>query len=624
MKFLIAQWSLRRAAIIGVLAVLAIVLAVFASLPLAVSSGVVRDRLERDIGAWAGHAVELGNAPSLDFWPTPTIQLDNVEIRPATFADGDPILRADSIVANFNLFSAVLGAPSFSQFKLIRPTFNVELYPDATSNWSSSSGELAQGIAAAVAQDLAAQSGSAPPSTATIPDSAALGSVTIEDGTVRWIRDPGAEAEKLTAINGTLAWTAPTAPARANLTAIFRGEQITLAGSTAAPLLLLGQRTAPVEFKITSAPLNLGFAGSASLGTKLFLSGTLDLKSASVRRALEWSGADIKPGEALGALELTAKITAEPTKAKLDDLIIMIDRNRGIGVLDVALREDAPPLVAGTLAFNSLDIASFLQAFTPLPVTGADIASTIDTRFLREIGLDLRLSAQSASLGPVVLSNLAAAARVEQGRANFDVGDATAYGGSIMGRIALSEKGIEGGVKVQLSARKIDFGNLFDAMGLTGPLPRGMGSLDVEVTSPYPTWATALSDLTGKVDLSIGKGVVPGLDVQKFRELARTERFFDLDQLGTGTGFPFQSARFEATIAAGEADLKTAELIGARQMFSLSGVIPYSRSSLAIAGVLAPKTEAETNVAAAAEAPEALRFFVGGSWPRPVISPVTP
>jgi hypothetical protein len=73
----------------------------------------------------------------------------------------------------------------------------------------------------------------------------------------------------------------------------------------------------------------------------------------------------------------------------------------------------------------------------------------------------------------VALSNLAAAARVDRGRANFDVGDATAYGGSLIGRVALSEKGVDGGFKVQLSARKTNFSGLFDAIGLTGPLPRG-------------------------------------------------------------------------------------------------------------------------------------------------------
>jgi AsmA protein len=259
---------------------------------------------------------------------------------------------------------------------------------------------------------------------------------------------------------------------------------------------------APVEIRLVSPPLTLEFNGSGSLGPDLYASGALRLLSASVRRTLEWSGADIKPGEALGALELTAQLSAEPTRAKLDDLIVLIDANRGIGVLDVELREDTPPMIAGTLAFNSLDIASFLQAFTPLPRGGADIASTIDTRFLREIGLDLRLSAQSASFGPVVLSNLAAAARVEQGRANFDVGDATAYGGSLIGRIALSEKGIDGGLDVQLSTRNTNFGQFFDAVGLSGPLPRGTGSLDIELTSPYPTWATALTDLTGQMRLA--------------------------------------------------------------------------------------------------------------------------
>jgi len=224
----------------------------------------------------------------------------------------------------------------------------------------------------------------------------------------------------------------------------------------------------------------------------------------------------------------------------------------------------------------------------------------------------------------VVVASLTAAARVEQGRANFDVGDATAYGGNLIGRIAISEKGVDGGIKVQLSARKTNFGGLFDAIGLTGPLPRGTGSLDIEVTSPYPTWATALSDLTGKIDLAVGTGVVPGLNIQKFRELAKTERFFDLDQLGEGTGFAFKSAHIKATIAEGEANLATAELIGTEQMISFSGVIPYSRSSLAIAGVLGMAPPADGKTEKTASVLEPVRFFIGGSWPRPVISPVTP
>jgi AsmA protein len=435
-------------------------------------------------------------------------------------------------------------------------------------------------------------------------------------------------AERLTAINGSLVLDgADGAGARANITAIFRGEQVTLSGSRRRRrCCFLGKsvwRRSSSGWRLP--PLSLEFNGSGSLGAgPVTRRATLQLASPSVRRALEWSGAEIKPGEALGALELTARLSAEPHKAKLDDLIILIDANRGIGVLDVELREDAPPLIAGTLAFNRLDIASFLQAFTPLPRAGEEIASTIDTRFLREIGLDLRLSAQSASFGPVALSNLAAAARVQQGRANFDVGDATVYGGNLIGRMALSEHGVDGGLSIQLSARETNFGAFFDAVDLDGPLPRGSGSLDIEVSSPYPTWATALTDLTGRISLSVDNGFVPGLDIAKFRELAATERFFDLEQLGANSRFPFVQGRFEAMIAAGEADLKTAELIGVEQTISLSGVIPYSRSSLAIAGVLDANPAADGATAAPDPAIAPVRFFVGGSWPQPVISPVKP
>jgi hypothetical protein len=124
---------------------------------------------------------------------------------------------------------------------------------------------------------------------------------------------------------------------------------------------------APVEIKLVVGAAQRWSWRFGEPGPDFTLSGALRLSSPSVRRALEWSGADIKPGEALGALELTAQLSAEPTRAKLDDLIVLIDANRGIGVLDVELREDTPPMIAGTLAFNSLDIASFLQAFTPLP-----------------------------------------------------------------------------------------------------------------------------------------------------------------------------------------------------------------------------------------------------------------
>ena len=127
MRAWLGKWRISRSIVLAALVPIVVIVAVLLLLPFAVSSDVVRDRLERDIGNWAGQEVLLGNAPKLTFWPVPRIQLDNVKILPRVNPSSDPIMRADSIIANFNLFSAAVGAPNFSEFRLIRPTFNLEV-----------------------------------------------------------------------------------------------------------------------------------------------------------------------------------------------------------------------------------------------------------------------------------------------------------------------------------------------------------------------------------------------------------------------------------------------------------------------------------------------------------------
>lgn len=617
-------WFSRSIILIGLMLVLASV-SVLLLLPFAVSSDVVRDRLERDIGNWAGHTVSLGRAPKLTFWPVPRIRMDNFEILPKISADSDPVMRAESIVANFNLISAALGTPKFSDFRLIRPTFDLELYPDGTSNWTSHEGALVRGIEAAVARDKQVADGNN--GTATLPEipvTAALGTVTIVDGTLNWVSDPAKPAERLSAINGTINWPSPAAIARLNFSTIFRGEQVRINASSAAALLLLGERKAPVQLTVSSAPLDLVFEGNVDFSSSGLARGTVELKTPSVRRALEWSGLNIVPGEALGALDLNATLAITQDRAKLDDLTIFIGERRGIGILDLTMTDKLPPMIAGTLAFNSLDIAAFLRAFTPLPKSSADIASTIDMRFLRQLGLDLRLSAQTAEFGPITMTNLASAARVDAGRAMFDLGDAAAFGGRLIGRISISESTDDGGGNLQLSARNVDLGAMFDAIGLTGPLPLGSGSLDLELKTPYPTWATSSADVSGRFSLTVNTGSIPEVDLQAFRQLADENSFFRLEEANTGTGFNFETADFAAEITNGQAEITKGEIKGADQMVALSGVVPYSRGSLAMAGTLGPKPpiDGKTKLSTSKNGHKPLRFFLGGSWPEPVISPV--
>ncbi len=615
------RWALAGLILAGLLAGLAGV-----ALPYAISTDVVRDRLERDISEWTGHQVRLLDNPELGFWPVPHIELNRITISSRQFPDAEPIVYADEMKVDFSVLSALNGQPSFSNFVLVRPVFTVEQFADGMTSWTSTNGRVSRGIAIARRRADGAQDSAGNP--LAIPPER-LGEMTVQNGTFAWIDHAQQRQEKVTAINGTISWPRLNSGVRVNFRGIFRGEAIAVDVNSEEPLQLLASRSAPVRFDLKSAPLNIALNGMANLSVRPFFAGSLTMDSPSMRQTLQWAGTEIKPGEAIGALSLDAEVQMQNGRAMLNDLIVELQGNRGIGVLDFKNNEDGTPGISGTLAFNSLDIASFLRAFTPLPRSGDEIAETIDTSFLHQLTLDMRLSAQNATLGRLNLTNVAAAARIVDGRAVFDIGGAEAYDGSVSGRIVISESGVEGGGEIKFSARDIDLARTLAALEIDGPLPQGTATLNIALASRYPTWATDLSDLKGKFEIAIVDGTIPSFDVSQFRELAGSERFFGLSGIADGS-FPFTSAEFNANFANGLAEIDRGVIAGDDAMIEMTGIIPYQRGGLALVGVLkdamVDAVAEEGSEAAEIVGPpppdNAIQFFVGGSWPTPVISPI--
>jgi len=593
------------------------------ALPFAISTDLVRDRLERDISDWTGHQVELLDTPDIGFWPVPRIELNRISISSRQYPDAKPIVYADEMRVDFSILSALSGEPSFSNFVLVRPVFTVENYPGGLTTWSSRTGRISEGMALAVGRSQSGgQDSDAPP----VPPHR-LGEFSVQNGTFEWIDQENAWQEKVTALNGTITWPRLNGTMRANLRGIFRGEAAALDLITAEPLLLLAGNSAPVRVNLTSAPMTMGFDGMANFSEKPFFAGALTMESPSMRQTLQWAGTDIKPGEAIGALALEADAQIQSGRAMFNDVILELEGNRGIGVLDFRATPDGVPGISGTLAFNSLDIASFLRAFTPLPQSGREIAETIDTSFLRQLTLDMRLSSQTATLGPLDLTNLAAAAQIVEGRAVFDIGDAEAYGGTVSGRIRIAENGAEGGGALNFSARNVNLAAALQALGVAAPLPQGTATLNIALSSPYPSWATGLTDLNGKFDIAIVQGTIPSFDLAQFRELAASRRFFGLNGVSNGS-FAFTAADFKATFANGLAEINHGVITGDDAVIDLTGIIPYQRGGLALVGLIGDHSgniaqgDGDNAEAAVAAPDNAIRFFVGGSWQTPMISPI--
>ncbi len=128
---------------------------------------------------------------------------------------------------------------------------------------------------------------------------------------------------------------------------------------------------------------------------------------------------------------------------KLDNLTATLNDNPAKGVIEITLNNAAtntPLGINGTLAFETLDLRSVFSGIMPLPDGSANSDAEINTAFLKQLNLDLRVSAQKATAGNVSLTKVAATAQVRNGRAIFDIGDATAFDGSVAGSFQLADE----------------------------------------------------------------------------------------------------------------------------------------------------------------------------------------
>ncbi|MBO6917781.1 MAG: AsmA family protein [Rhizobiaceae bacterium] len=599
---------------------------VWLALPYMVSTDLVRERFKTEISNIVGHPVTFESNPIINLWPRASIELNNITIGDISDSKGDALMQADIFSADVSLLSAILGEPNFSNYKLVRPSINFELYPNGSSNWLPSK-NLLSGTLETQQSDLDVDIASA--TGENLRQFLNIGNLAIEGGSLSVITNPGSEPERITSINGQITWTGDDTPMNFNLSAILRGQEVNLDGRNEKPLSFLAGENVAVNVNMKSDMFNLNYVGDIELGGQVFIMGNVVADSPSVRRVLEWSGSEIIPGAALGQVEFEADVSGSLNAAKFNDLIIRIGANRGLGILDFTLPENAPPMINGTLAFNNLDIGTFLRAFTPIPESSDDIADTIDTRFLKQVGLDLRLSAQSANFGPIDMSNLAAGVQVNQEIATFNIGDANAYDGQIFAKVSISEKGIDGGGEISFSSRGVNLGDVLETLAINGPLPHGVGNIDLKLRSETPLWATTVSDIKGSISVDMSEGEIPGLDLDLVKQLAEKRQFFTLEDVEGGS-VSFETSVLRADIDGGIARIEKAEVKTSDQMLSLSGIVPFAKGSLALLATLGNKPIDDAKVAdndaveASIAAPPPLSLFIGGSWPKPIMSPPIP
>ncbi len=587
-----------------VIVVLAIVLTVFlvfqAVAPSLVSSSLVRENMERAVARWTGHSVSIGGATDIRFWPKPRITLRDVTVRKGLEDGSQRVLaHVGQLSAGFDLLEALQGKPQFRDFRLTEAQIFVVRDPSGRLDWAND-GLLSQAV-----RKVEASRGQ---QTLEAASDAEVGDVKIRNGMLEITNQTDGRKIRLDGIEGSLDWPMLSGGLRLLGQANIKGRSLDLDIATPQPLLLLSGRSADATVKVRSQLVTASFSGLTNLASQGFLSGNAEVSVTDLPALLKWADMDLAAAAGINALSLQARVVGSENAMRLEDLSLGLNGIEATGILDLTMPEGKRPRITGTLATGTIDLSPLLGTIGPSLREGDKEAGRLQT----SLELDVRLSAQQATIGPFQFYDMALGVMSIGEQSRLDILDSSFESGRLTGRLATVKGGPEGALALRLMVRDADFSEIIQRLQLKGPLPASRGSIDISVDVARPLTAATWRNAKGSVHFTGEAGGLAGVDLASIRTLATQRPYFALSETA-GAALEYQSIDLTAELSGGSAEIKKGQITTATETISLAGIVPYVNNSLALSATIHPVG----NTQAASEG-----LFIGGSWPDPVIWPL--
>lgn len=583
-------------------------LAIVLALPLIASTQIVRDRIAQELSALSGYRVTISEAPEVSVWPVVRARLEDVTFTDWAEPDAVPAIEAESIELDLSAWAAMRGEIVFSRLVLMRPLVRLQDEDGEGLAFDAPSGGRILRALNSARERLAATPDQRPP--AGDLSGASVGLIEFREG--RAIAAGDHDRPILTSVSGRFDWPSLTSAARLEATAIWRGEAVTVEGASAQPLDLVSGLPAPLRISLTSEPANLSFEGQVIAGAQPFIDGRATTSFPSLKRLVEWSDLSLRGLPPLSPVSIAGTIEGNLERLRIEGADVELGSSRGSGRLEMSLAADVPG-ISGTLAFASLNLRPLMAAFSPAAAGTAGMSDPVETGLVGRLNLDIRLSAATASLGTLALNDVAAAMQARDGIASLDISDATAFGGVIQVGLRIDTNPTLNAVELKILAEDIDAGAMAVAGEIRRVVPQAPADLSVIARGAGADWAAVLADAEGSISVTLGEGTILGLDMQGFTTRAGEGRFFALSEVETGQ-LAIRSASARAQIDNGVLRLERSVIDLDDRTFSFEGIVPYMGRALALSGGLTPKAEGSTE--------PNLRFFIGGGWDAPYVSPV--
>jgi AsmA protein len=542
----------------------------------------LQTRLGEILASWTGRDVTLRGEPRVELLPRLTVTLHDVTVSgPPTMEDAD-LIHMDWLRGTIRLLPLLIGRVEIDSFKMKRPV--LMLVRDGTErNWHLDSGAAALQLAFA---------GDVP-----------LGEFEVEDGTIVYEDRASGQQETLDDVRLELDWQSIRTPIALTGSGLWRGETLGFDARAEAPFDFLNDKPTPFSATLESRPLSAILTGSVAELENPGFTGELDMTVPSIGVLAEWFGATAGPGAYLGEATLSGAATLTSTGLGMEGAQLGFGGGTANGALQVTFGKR--PHVAGTLAFDQIDLTSQLQGIATLWQSRNTDWRTIpvNTAWLRGLEADLRISADTVRIGSGELRSTAATLSLASARLEVGLAHAGLEGGGLAGTVSLSDFRDAETSATEVAIRATDFE--IDAMASALGLPiiaSGSTTLVTDLSSSGRTFGALAENLVGSAGVTVLEGTIrdPG-----FSAIAA-----GTEPAGNGGRPTVPFDRLEARIAFtdGAAMLESSVLRTPQFSAEMTGRMEIADGTLGLSGIV------ET-----AQAPRT--FLIGGTISSPQVTP---
>ena len=441
------------------------------------------DRIE----AQTGRTLDIAGDVGFSWFPVFGVTTGAVTLGNAGWSENGPMFAAESASIGVQLLPALRGDIRIKRIELVRPDILLEKSAGGQANWDFGSSDSDGG--------------------------GGLGGITIEHLSIRDARlrfvDPKSGEQDYTGIDISLRWPEASEPADITVSGLSNTVALTLTAQITDPASLYGGATSPLSATLSSDGGTITLDGAFGLNRQGSGRVTADLSDPA--RMLAAFGLSGWPGGAADA-SVDLEMTPDGILTLRNGKVSALGNDLGFSA-DIATNA-ARPVVKASITAPELDLSAFVgsdgassNAWSQDPIN-ADALGLFDG----VIGIDAgRIDLGGISLGrsDLLITN-------DNSRAVLSLRDVQGFDGSITGElVANNRNGLSVGGTVQASG--IELKSLLLATTGTDRLS-GKGAARIKFLASGNSVHAIMNSLNGDGDLTIGRGIIAGIDLdQLFR-----------------------------------------------------------------------------------------------------------